>query len=282
MDNLRLILFFTLAFLGLLLYQAWMQDYGKKPEQVSQQTSAQSAPASVQEQAGAGVPNAAVTPGKGQEVELGKPTQVNTGNPALNGEVIKVETDLLRLEISSRGGTVIRADLLKYPVSLKTPEVKFELLSPAPEKLFIAQSGLIGVKGSKTPTHEALYHFAKGSYRMAEGQRVLTVSMDWSDGAGEKVVKKYIFHRGSYLIDVRYEITNESKKDWSVREYGQLEHGQVESGKGFASRSYTGGVYYTPTDKYEKLKFKDMGKGQPGVDSDHVWIAMIQHYFFSA
>ena len=31
MDNVRLFLFLALAFLGMLIYQAWQEDYGPKP-----------------------------------------------------------------------------------------------------------------------------------------------------------------------------------------------------------------------------------------------------------
>ncbi|MCG8040939.1 MAG: membrane protein insertase YidC, partial [Candidatus Thiodiazotropha endolucinida] len=61
MDNLRLILFFTLAFLGLLIYQAWQQDYGVPAQLAAEQAAKQNGGlATPQSGEDSGVPTAAV------------------------------------------------------------------------------------------------------------------------------------------------------------------------------------------------------------------------------
>ncbi len=276
MDNLRLILFFALAFIGLMLYQAWMEDYGVPPQPVSQQPAVAvpegSDPAGVPTAAVTGVPDA-------QDVEILPHIQESEN---IGGNIIKVETDLLRVEISSLGGTIQRAYLLDYPVAPETPEQKFELLSPSMPDLFIAQSGLIGGKGVKVPNHKAEYQSDKTEYRLAEGQDRLDVSMLWTDGNGIEVTKHFVFHRDSYLIDVVHEIANQSGAAWTARDYAQLQRSEPESSSGYTTYTYTGGVYYTPAEKYEKVDFDEMAEKKLNVDSSGGWLAMIQHYFLSA
>jgi YidC/Oxa1 family membrane protein insertase len=276
MDNLRLILFFALAFIGLMLYQAWMEDYGATPEPVSQLP----AVAVPEGSDSAGVPTAAVTGvPDALDVEILPHIQESQN---IGGNIIKVETDLLRVEISSLGGTIQRAYLLDYPVAPETPEQKFELLTPSLPDLFIAQSGLIGSKGVKVPNHKAEYQSDKTEYRLAEGQERLDVSMLWTDGNGIQVTKHFVFHRDSYLIDVVHEVVNQSGEVWAVRDYAQLQRSEPESSSGYTTYTYTGGVYYTPADKYEKVSFDDMADKKLSVDSAQGWLAMIQHYFLSA
>jgi YidC/Oxa1 family membrane protein insertase len=284
MDNLRLILFFALAFLGLLLYQAWMEDYGpSKPatENVARQSDSTSPIPSAQEsETGAvpevSVPTATVTEKSSEQV----PTHIDDGSA--NGKIVTVETDLFRAEISTRGGTIRQAYLLDYAVSPETPDQKFELLSPALPNLFIAQSGLIGSADGKAPTHEAIYQIERTDYRLERGQDKLDVSLLWSNDDGIEVVKHIVFQRGSYLIDVYHEVKNASDSLWAARDYGQLQRSEPEEQSGFTTYTYTGGVYYTPNDKYEKVKFDEMAKSSLSIDSAHGWLAMIQHYFLAA
>ena len=56
---------------------------------------------------------------------------------------ISVRTDLLDLQITLQGGTVVSALLLDYPADAAQPEIKVNLLEPQGEHLFIAQSGLL-------------------------------------------------------------------------------------------------------------------------------------------
>ena len=282
MDNLRLILFFTLAFLGLLIYQAWQQDYGipaqREAEQAARQNGNLATPQSGED---SGVPTAAVKADLPQAAAGGAvPSGMESGQ---NGQVIHVVTDLLKLEISTQGGTVQRADLLQYFESLDTPDLKVELLSPSGSDLYIAQSGLIGSEKGKAPSHEAIYQSEQTSYEMGENQDQLIIPMVWKSPDGVTVTKQFTLNRGSYLIDVDYLIENQSGESWAARDYGQLQRVEPDGdGNGFTTYTYTGGVYYNPKDKYEKVDFDDMASKKLDIDTDRGWLAMIQHYFLSA
>jgi YidC/Oxa1 family membrane protein insertase len=279
MDNIRLILFFTLAFLGLMIYQAWQQDYGP-----TTQTS-QSAPLTQD-----GAPVVATTPGQVEggvpNVEVAAPSgavSTSVEGQSTAGEVIKVESDLLQLEISTRGGTISRAFLLDYPISLEQPDRKVELLSPNVPDIYIAQSGLIGSDKARAPSHEEIYQVEANSYKLNKGADELVIPMVWQSGDGIKVTKTFTLRRGSYVIEVNHKIDNQSSQRLAVRDYGQLQRMEPEDKRsGFTTYTYTGGVYYNPKDKYEKVDFEEMAKKSLSVDSDTGWLAMIEHYFLSA
>ncbi|ODB99055.1 membrane protein insertase YidC [Candidatus Thiodiazotropha endoloripes] len=281
MDNLRLILFFTLAFLGLLIYQAWQQDYGVPAQREAEQAARQSStPAAPQGGEDSGVPTAAVIADLPQAAGSAVPGELQSG---LNGQVIHVVTDLLKLEISTQGGTVQLADLLEYFEALDTPDLKVELLSPSGSDLYIAQSGLIGSEKGKAPNHEAIYQSEQTNYEMGENQDQLIIPMVWKSDNGVTVTKQFTLNRGSYLIDVDYLIENQSGESWAARDYGQLQRVEPDGdGSGFTTYTYTGGVYYNPKDKYEKVDFDDMASKKLDIDTDRGWLAMIQHYFLSA
>ena len=284
MDNLRLILFFALAFIGLLLYQAWMKDYGTKQpsrETTVAQQPAQTQPSSDREAISSAVPEVAVPAETASEKSVDQLHSMSE-NTAGDGKIVTVETDLFRIDISTRGGTIQRAYLLDYPVSPETPDQKFELLSPTMPDLFIAQSGLIGSAKDKAPNHEAIYQTNQTEYRLANDQDRLDVTMHWSNDDGVEVIKHIVFQRGSYVIDVYHEVKNASNSPWAARDYGQLQRSEPKKQSGFTTYTYTGGVYYTPTDKYEKVKFEEMAKKSLSIDSAHGWLAMIQHYFLGA
>jgi YidC/Oxa1 family membrane protein insertase len=282
MENIRLILFFALAFIGLLLYQAWIEDYGSpsvtkakdtQPTEISESTE----PASPDRASGA-VPEVTVT----SETLDKTPVQPASPDAQMAGKVVKVETDLFRIEISTAGGTLQRAFLLDYATSPETPEDKLELLSPSMPDLFIAQSGLIGSTQGNAPSHEAIYQIDQTEFHLVEGQDRLDVAMTWTSDDGVEVTKHFTFRRGSYLIEVVHKVANRSDDRWAARDYAQLQRSEPEGQSGFTTYTYTGGVYYTPKDKYEKVDFEEMAKKTLSVDSAQGWLAMIQHYFVSA
>ncbi|RDH91160.1 MAG: membrane protein insertase YidC [endosymbiont of Seepiophila jonesi] len=276
MDNIRLILLFAFAFICLLLYQAWMTDYGS-PQVVAPQQTGEVVPAATES---AGVPTASVAPGVTASGNQAVPATI--GVTAVGGKIVRVETDLLKVEISTLGGTLQRVRLLDYQVSPETPELKFQLLSPMMPNLFIAQSGMIGSEEGKAPTHEAEYQIEQSEYSLSEDQDTIDVAMAWAGSDGLKVTKHFIFNRGSYLIDVTHEVDNQSAEPWAARDYAQLQRTEPTDQSRLTTYTYTGGVYYNPEAKYEKVDFDEMAEKGLNVDSTDGWLAMIQHYFLGA
>lgn len=281
MDNLRLLLFFSLAIVLLLIYQAWVQDYGTPAGSAQPAPTEQTAaPATVPAVDSQGVPDVTVSPGAPAPGPSGMPA---ASAPAGLANLIVVETDLLKLEISPRGGTIASAWFKDYSVSPEDKDTKFRLLKPDAPNMFIAQSGLLGGEKDQLPTHEADFVSAQKSYVLGAEQDEMYVELLWTHASGVKVNKTYRFERGSYVVRLTQEVTNNTGSPLAVRSYEQLQRTEISDPN--ASRflyTYTGGVYYTPEDKYTKESFDDIRDGKLQRDVSNGWIAMIQHYFMSA
>ena len=96
-ENIRLLLVILLSFVGLLLWEAWQRDYGPRPtsEPVALETPPISTPA---------VPTP--TPAT--------PPATASATPATSQPPLKIETDILALEVNPVGGVLQKLTLLKY------------------------------------------------------------------------------------------------------------------------------------------------------------------------
>jgi len=276
MDNQRLLLFVALSLVLMLLFSAW-QEHNAPPPAAQQPTAQNPADSSAP-------PVAPALPADGPAAlpaERPAVAEVSTAPVATAGEYILVETDLLRVEINTAGGEVSRAALLAYPWSLDDHE-PVELLDNRLPNLFIAQSGLVGSDVS-APDHHALYQAQQTEYRLGEGEDSLKVSLNWQGEDGVSVVKTFTFHRDRYVIDVDFEVSS-ADKPWKGRAYEQLQRTKVaERGQSKFIYTFMGGVVSSEWDPYEKIQFDDMATWKPEQSySKGGWVAMLQHYFFSA
>jgi YidC/Oxa1 family membrane protein insertase len=269
----RLFAYMLLAFILLLLYQAWQQDYGAQPV-----TEAPPAAASESESIPDDVPPEISTPERPRPQLAPAPAE---DTAASTQNRIKVVTDVLSVEIDLRGGTVTRTDLLQYPVAVDRPEQPVRLLSDEPARFYVAQSGLLSARGM-APDHHAVYTAERHEYTLADGSNNLEVVLHWRNDAGIAVRKIFRFEAGSHLIDVRHVIDNASATSWQGRAYQQLQRANWEEASHWGIYTYTGGVIYTPEKHYEKLDFETLGKTPLERTVNGGWVAMIQHYFLAA
>ncbi len=201
-------------------------------------------------------------------------------NSFTQGAFTTVVTDLLTVQISHKGGTIINAYLNEYPKELKSEE-KFQLLSNSPDRIFHAQSGLIPAE--QMPTHQSEYTSERQEYFL-QGNSELIVPLIWRGDNGVVVTKNYHFKPDSYVVEVDYLISNNTNTDQIVNSYTQLSHGsEEESGGGFmmGMQNFSGGATYNDEEIFEKIDFEDFDSS-PKTTSVGGWAAMIQHYFFAA
>jgi YidC/Oxa1 family membrane protein insertase len=140
MDNFRLLLFFALAFVLLLLYQAWMKDYGTPPQQeiVATTSMGTTEPVVVPETQDTAVPDVGV------EASVPAAAPAGMAPMAQSGDVIHVQTDVLRVQLSTVGGSFRHLELLNYPVNPDRPDIKVQLFKPQLPNFYLAQSGFVG------------------------------------------------------------------------------------------------------------------------------------------
>ena len=154
MDNQRLLVWSFFGFMLFLTWQAWMEDYGPRP-----QTPAVSETATAPESASSDIDDlpAMTSPAAGDAPALNAANDTDAPVPDTDSSaVVTVVTDVLDVEISSRGATLQKAVLLKYPVSKDEPDVLVQMLSPAAESLGLLQTGLrISGREDEEPNHRA-------------------------------------------------------------------------------------------------------------------------------
>lgn len=282
MTSPRNFLLIALLFLGYLLWMQWQEDYNKpSAPPVASAPVAGETPAVP---SGADVPNAAAPPATPGVPDTAAPT----GAAAAPAPNVVVTTDLLRVEISPRGASVVVADLLAYPQQPKDFAHPVRLLDDRAPTYFVAQSGLVSANGA-APDHQAVFSAEKNAYTLAEGADTLEVPLTWTDPAGLQVRKVFVFKRASYVIEQRQDITNGTAASWNGNAYRQLQRVppvyDTSGIKGYTNTehySFAGAAWYSPTDKFQKLKFDHFEKEPLDKSVTGGWAAMLQHYFFAA
>ena len=273
MNQTRTFLLFALLAVAYLLFQQWEQDYGPHPPATASNST---------NQTGNGTP--------GTTPAIANANGGETGT----AQLVTVMTDVLRLTIDTRGGSIVRSELLKYPVTPRTKKdpdpAPIRLLDDGAADYFAAQSGLVSADGA-APDHRAVFQAAQTSYELAAGQDALNVDLSWTDASGVKVIKRYTVHRGSYVIDLDQQIANGSSKAWDGQAYRQFQ--RIDRPEpvysNFLQRisdqsryGFFGAVWYSPEQKFNKLPFDKFEKEPLQNDVTGGWVAMMQQYFLSA
>ncbi len=282
MDNQKLILFLALAIVTLLLWDAWEEKYNPQPLRVVENSVKTTEPAPVVTPSGTpAIPAEQASDIPEVEVTSNKPA-INAKTATNNSERIRVVTDVLDMDIDSKGGDLRRAFLLKYAISQDEKDKPYPFMDDNLPQLYIAQSGLLS--NNPAPDHHANYTIDKKEYQLGD-QQELRVPLYWTSEDGQITVKKtYVFRSNDYLIDIIHEITNNSDVQWNGRAYSQLQRNEYdEPGKSRLLYTFTGGAYSTPNNAYEKIDFDEMKDWR--AESSYVeggWVAMLQHYFVAA
>ena len=284
----RLWLWVALAALALLNYQTWMHDYGPPPGAVTGPpvTGAARRAAAPASDLGSRIPEAprSATPARAAGAAASESAAAAASVPSsAAAPLVRVRTDVLDLDISTRGGTLTRVDLLAYPqVKGEATPVRLEN-EDDPLTLYDLQSGLTGPGGAPYPTHLVTYASEQADYTL-DGRNGLRVPLTWTDAAGVTVTKTFVFHRGQYRIDVQYEIHNGGSAPWTARPYAQILRNDPPTKRSMfdvESYAFHGPAIYDGT-KYRKLDITDKEDSHLSLEVRDGWLAALQHHFVSA
>jgi YidC/Oxa1 family membrane protein insertase len=288
MNQTRTFLLFALMAVAYLLWMAWEKDYAPPPAaSVAAASSVAPAPVPADGSVPGAVPAATGAPG----ADAGTLAASKVPVPAA-GQLITLSNDVLRLTVDTRGGSVVRADLLQYlaePRTHKTPDpAPVRLLDDERTRYFVAQSGLVSQNG-EAPDHRALFQSAQTRYVIVDGQDAVVADLTWQNAAGLQVTKTYTLKRGSYVIGLAQRVVNQGSAPWQGNAYEQLQRVDRPEHKGWwqsftdpESRSFFGAAWYSPQDKFKTLAFGDFAKDPLNRPVAGGWTAMLQHYFFAA
>ncbi len=287
MNQIRTYLIFALLFFSYLIWMQWQQDFAPPPPPVSKTptTAVATPPVPTPVVPNSAVPNVAVP----QPAELTKATTRSATAPLANpGQRITLRSDVLALTLNSQGGSMLKAELLKYPIKPKSKQV-VTLLNDQPNKYFIIQNGLISTPG-KAPAAQAVYQTSGTHFALKPGEKTVQAELRWQNPVtGVTVIKRYILTRGSYDVQVSQTVENHGKSAWIGNTYEQLIRTapHVKSGflEGFTNPSehaFTGAVWYSPEDKFQKLSFSDFEKDPIKKAVKGGWLGFTELYFLAA
>ena len=283
MDNQRLLIWSFFGLLCWLTYQTWLQDYApplKNNEMVTNQ------PEEIFSQN-----NSTVFDGS-EDILIDTPEYPTENISTIEAAqavqesvpIIRVVTDVLDIEINTRGGTIQSATMLNYPVAKDKPDTLVELLSTNSNNFGVIQTGLRTIDSSDEANHKAIFSSSKNTYTLDEKEN-LVVPLLWKNNDGVVVEKRFRFVRGGYAIDVEQEVINNSLTEWRGTNYSQIQRVSKEQERSMFdvdSYSFVGPISYDG-EKSEKHDRNDlMDDGPVTFKTKKGWLGSIQHHFLSA
>jgi len=278
-NNPRLYLWVALGMLVFLNVEYWMRDYGPRPGETQAPVAGAPAPATPVNELGNRVPQGA----QSSAAAAAQPAAVPAAPAAAAGDtapVVHVHTDVMDLDISTRGGTLTRADLLAYP-KVKGESAPVRLENQDPESLYEVQTGLTGGAGTY-PNHLAIYASERSDYTLGSAAE-LKVPLSWRE-AGITVTKTFTFRRGEYAIGLAYEVHNGGTTPWEARPYAQILRNDPRTKSSYfnvESYAFHGPAIHDGT-KYRKLDPTSTEDSHLSLEVRDGWIAALQHHFVSA
>ncbi len=287
-DIRRTILWVIFGFALVLLWDKWQMHNGKQatffPTPASAVATApkQPQPASPPAAGGSSAVPSAIPLAAG---EAAGASAVPTTAPAIEAaptrEQVVVTTDVLRLTFDSQGGSLTRAEMLQY-ADMADKSKNFVLFDQSPERVYLAQTGLIG---GNFPTHKTPMTVVPGARSLSDGQDSLSVRFESPPIDGVQLVKTWTVQRGTYALSVQHEILNTGAVPLAPQLYLQLvRDGNKPPGESSIYSTFTGPAVYTAEKKYQKVEFKKIDEGKVDIEktSPDGYVAMVQHYFASA
>ena len=282
MDIKRSILLVALAVVAYMLVLQWNQDYGQA-----------ALPAETTQTQSANTPQLPDTPsapvagdGKHDDLPAVAGQQQASALPSVSAsseELIRVRTDVLDVAIDPRGGDIVELHLPQFPRRQDHPDIPFQLFERSGQRLYVAQSGLIG-DGPDQASGRPLYSSAQQQYQLAEGEDQLVVDLTYSTD-GVNYIKRFSFERDNYDLNVSYLIDNQSGKAWTGYMFGQLKRdssGDPSSSTATGTATYLGAALWTKNEPYTKVSMGDMDDKSLRETVEGGWIAWLQHYFVTA
>jgi YidC/Oxa1 family membrane protein insertase len=284
MNQTRIFLIFAWLMVATLLWMEWGKE---KAAPVPPTATVQ--PGTVAS-AGDTVPAVPAASATAAPMAPGAPVASAAGASTSRAAPVTVTTDVLRVVLD--GGELRQADLLKYPSLAAPKSAPVRLLADDAANYFVAQSGWVS-SGGPAPSHEGAFVLdtstpaaASHDFTLDANGKDIVVPFVWTGANGVSIHRNYVFQRGSYVVQVRDQVVNNSAAKWQGYVYRQLSRvPRALASKGpmnAESYSFQGAAWFTG-DEYEKCKYDDfaddcdLNKQVAGG-----WIGMLQHHFFAA
>ncbi|NEX63595.1 membrane protein insertase YidC [Noviherbaspirillum galbum] len=274
MDIQRTVLWVVFSMSLLFLWDNWMR-YNGKPSMFFPTPATQTQPAA----AGTNGGKRADVPQTAGNASIASPSSVPGAVAQAKGEIVTITTDLVKADIDTLGGELVRLELLKHKDTVD-PKKNVVLFDHSQSRTYLGQTGLIG---GQFPNHRTQFAAKPGPRSLENGNTVQVVLE--ADQGGVKLTKTYTFKRGDYAIGLRHDVANTGAAPVNPSLYLQLvRDGSKPEGESRFYSTFTGPAVYTSADHFQKLDFEkiEKGKAEHATKSNDGWIALVQHYFVSA
>lgn len=283
MNQIRTFLILAWLMVAVLLWMEWGKEKTAiTPPQTSAAPAVPSATVPGVQSQSAAVPNAPADAAPVPALPGATPVETSAAAPARQ---VVVQTDVLRVVLD--GGNVVQADLLGYPQTRTDGAPPVRMFDTDPAHFYAAQSGWVS-GANAAPSHEGAFvpEGSGSSHTLAEGESTLVVPFVWTGADGVTIRRNFVLTRGDYAIEVRDEIVNASSAPWQGFAYRQLIRSAPAVKRGMTnpeSYSLTGATWFGSDIGYSRRQLGDFESDGPLNARDRqVWIAMVQHHFFSA
>lgn len=260
---------------GVFLFQAWQKENAPPPKPA--------APITAPAEKKGDVPAAPVAAGAGVPTPAAAavPGTPAAPAPAPVGELLTVKTDLFTAKINTVGGVIEEVALNEHKDAADKSKPYYVLMKNK-DRTHIAQSGLIG---AGLPNHTTTYSKVSTNTEMGSAA-ALEVRLSAPNASGGKSDLIYTFKRGSYMVDVAYDITNGGTAALSPSAYFHLHRDSKVTGteNGMVG-IFHGPIVYSEQEKYKKIDYKDIEKSKKNLfvaNTSDGWVGMVEHYFVNA
>lgn len=194
------------------------------------------------------------------------------GGAAAWGRRVTVQTDWLTAVIAEEGGNLVEVRLKKH----LQDEAPLRLIEDG-ERRYVAQSGVIGVRGA--PNHNSRFALVGDETEVTAAGGAVTVALT-AVAEGVRLRKTYVFGRADYVISVALQAENAGTAPVELNGYFQLAHdGSLPRNYSSLLPTFFGAAMYTRDSKFVKIGFEDIGEDPYPRKSDNGWIGVIQRYF---
>ncbi|MBE0370019.1 membrane protein insertase YidC [Pseudoalteromonas aurantia] len=265
MESQRTFLFIGLLLVSYLLFQEWNNDYNQPKIDTSATTQVTT-------------PNVSSAASQ-NDVPVSSQGDVPVAATKAIRSVITVTTDVLAVQIDTKGGDIVEAKLLKH-AETHGSEDPYLLLGEFEGKQYISQSGLIGLNGPDASQDGRPVYTSSNTQYQLNGDE-LRVPLTFVDAKGVEFTKTYVFKAGKYDVNLEYSVNNATADPIQVQLYTQVKR-TIQAKGSMVDQTYLGTAYGTAEEPYEKYSFDDMIEANLNKNTLGGYVAFIQHYFVSA
>ena len=198
---------------------------------------------------------------------------------------ITVTTDTVKAVIDEKSGDLRQLTLLQYKAT-GDEHKPFVLFNDGKEYTYVAQSELLDAQGNNVL--KGISFTAPQKTIQFEGDKV-EVRLSAPETNGLKIDKVYTFTKGSYLVNVRFDITNSNGQPVNLSADYRIVRDHSEPEGKATSPALTSARWFTPLKAASKSQLSDLDDDAKSGKSEAEyirktptgWLGMIEHHFMS-